>query len=618
MARFGLVGSVAIAALLSGCAQGDGQSPLASVANTVTAAAHSLGSFSLSPDVTPSVGCQSRSTRWPWGQNEARIWTPRLPSAPAVPQAVAGSAYGAPFTARLVEAFGYDYGESYRSVVLEMEDGCRRAFAAKSFSDADLAAIEAGAAQHPVVPDPATYRIKFSDPDPDGKPLTSPALLESGDLHVYETQHFAFWYGNGTTDDYDFPKTIAQQGRSMEEVLRDTGEWFERIWLMNRDVLGAPMPFAKSDDKQKINIYLCGTGRPNSNGTDKDSCGASAGKEMGISAWALAKGSKVFAHEFGHVIQAWSGGFSQSFEIWETGAEWSLYTVSPGSAALAWYLNNLESGPFFSVSRYGAFPFISYLFENDRTRSLVFDVWKPAAKPQNGWSEVPRDYAEAIIARGKQTGAYPQGFASFADDAGWYGARLVAMDFVNRAHLIDNYRPTATTSSIGHFYTPLVATSGDNGTTYAPPVERELLQWGTHLIPLTAVAGQKVTVTLTGGTKANAAAWRFVIVAVGADNTPVYSALGKASGTGSGSAALTIPAGTRAYLAVTATPYRYESLGWQDLGKPIKGTRFPYSIKVEGAVPRTGPVKACDAEAQPGTWAPNYTLNGNNDTWLQC
>ena len=609
---------VAALALFSGCGQ-DAGSATASATATATAAVHSLTTFSLSPEVTPSVGCQSRSTRWPWGESTSRTWTPRLTTAPASPQAVAGSAYGAPFAARLVEAFGYDYGESHRSVVLEMEDGCRRAFTATSFSDEDLVAIDAEAAKHPSLPDPATYRIKFSDPDPNGRPLTSPELLESGDLHVYETQHFAFWYGNGKTSEYDFAKTIAQQGRTMEQVLRETGEWYERVWTMNRDVLGAPMPFAKSDDKQKLNIYLCGTGRPNVNG-DKEGCGAGAGAEQGISAWALLKGSKVVAHEFGHMVQYWSGGFrgSTAGPIWETGAESSLYTLSPGSAALSWYLNNLESGPFFSVSRYGAFPFMSYLFENDRTRSLVFDVWTAPPAAQNGWAAAPRDFVEAILLRGKQTGAYPQGYASFADDAGWYGARLVAMDFLNRAHLIDFYRPTATTSSIGHFYTPLVATAGTDVTTYAPPAERGLLQWGTHLIPLTATAGQKVTVTLTGGTKANAAAWRFVIVAVGADNTPVYSALGKASGTDSGSTALTIPAGTRAYLAVTATPYRYESLGWQDMGKPIKGTRFPYSIKVEGAVPRTGPAKACDAETQPGTWAPNYTLNGNSDKWLPC
>lgn len=619
MGRFRWSGGVAMLALLAGCAQDGGSSAVAMT--KVDEGVHALGSYALAPQETTSLGCQSRSSRWPWGRGELRSWTPRLSMVPDNRQPVAGLAYGPPFTARLVEAYGYDYGSAHRSVVLESEDGCRRAYASRSFSDADVAAIDAEEAKHPAAPDPATYHIKFSDPDPDDDPLTSPELLASGELHVLETQHFAFWYGNGTTKDYNFAKVIAEQGRTMEQALQETAEWYERVWTMNRDVLGAPMPFANSDDKQKLNIYLCGTGRPNAGG-DKDECGAAAGAEQGISAWALGKGSSVVAHEFGHMIQFWSGGFRDSptaGPIWETGAEWTLATLTPGSWNLGLYLDNLENGPLFSVARYATFPFISYLFENDRTRSLVFDVWKPTPSASGKWdAPATRDYVEAIVRRGQQTGAYPQGYASFADDMGWYGARLVAMDFLNHGQQTDVFRLTATTKTIGHFYTPLVASTGTGAVIYSPPVERGLLQWGTHIIPLTATAGQKVTVTLTGATTANAAAWRFLIVAVDANDTPTYSTLGKASGKGSGSTALTIPAGTRAYLAVTATPYRYESNGWQTVGSPIMGTRFPYTITIDGAVPRTGPVKACDAETAPYVMEGNYSLNGNSEQWLPC
>lgn len=624
MGTYRFAGSVAALALLAGCGQDNGSA----VSTTATAdLMHTLASYTLAPETTSSIGCQSRSTRWPWGQGDLRTWTPRLATTPRNPFTVAGSAYGQPFAARLVQAYSYDFGDTHRRVVLETEDGCRRAYWSSSFSDDDNAIIDAAVAQHPVAEDPNTYRIKYSDPDPNGHPLTSPELVASGELNLYQTQHFAFWYGNGTTDDYKFPWFNRWvYNRTMEQAVKDTADWYERVWTMYRDVLGAPMPFANSDDKQKLNIYLCGTGRPNAGG-DKDDCGASAGAEQGVSAWAVPKGSKVAAHEFGHMVQYHSGGFRDNWQagpIWETGAEWGGYTLAGRSEFLEFYLNNLESGPLFSVSRYGAFPFMSYLFENDRTRSLVYDVWKPiVSKTQGGWeagdkdAALRKDFVQAIVQRGGQTGAYPQGFNSFADDMGWYGARLAAMDFVDQSSLIDQTRANQNTSFLGHFYTPMVA-SGTDANTYAPPVERALLQYGTHLIPLTAAEGQKVTVTLTGGTKANAAAWRFAIVAVTNDYKPTYSMLGKATGLGSGTTTLTIPAGTRAYLAVTATPTRYESLGWQDVGSPIKGTRYPYTIKVEGATPRTGPVTACDVEMNRIYWTYNYTLNGNTDQSKPC
>ncbi|RYD18682.1 MAG: hypothetical protein EOP89_16765 [Lysobacteraceae bacterium] len=191
----------------------------------------------------------------------------------------------------------------------------------------------------------------------------------------------------------------------------------------------------------------------------------------------------------------------------------------------------------------------------------------------------------------------------------------MTMDFFNQRNMRDGLRPTPTTNSLAHLYTPLVG--GAQASVYASPRERPLLQWGTHLVPLTA-AGTTVKVTLTGKTTATSAAWRFSIVAVKDGDVPVYSALGKAAGTASGSTSLAVPSGTKLYLAVTATPYRYESLGWQKNDDPPKGTQFPYSVKIEGAIPRTGPVQACDPEMEPGTWSMNYRLNGNTDEPKPC
>jgi hypothetical protein len=324
----------------------------------------------------------------------------------------------------------------------------------------------------------------------------------------------------------------------------------------------------------------------------------------------------VIVHEFGHMIQFYTGGFqgrSDAGPIWETGAEWNAFAVSPHFNTAGEYQDNLESGPLFSVSRYAAYPFMDYLYENDRTRSLVFGAWQTKVS-KDGWSNAVKDFVPTLVPLGQRTGAYPQGYKSFADDMGWYGARLVAMDFLNQRNMLDGHKASSSESFLAHRYTPLVPGAS---AVYTPPTERALLQWGTHLVPLTPTGGT-VKVTLKGGTTANASAWRFAIVAVGPGDVPTYSALGKAEGTGSGTTALVVPSGTKLYLAVTATPYRYESLGWQAIGQPRKGTRFPYSVRVEGATPRTGPVTACDPDSVSGAWSTNYALNGNTDQARQC
>jgi hypothetical protein len=599
--RVAVVGSLVLA-VLAGCKEDTASRSTATIG---------VAAYTSAPANAVGYGCQARSTRFPWGKLELRTWTPRRAFMIDHPEDAPGTLYGSPFSARLVQAYGADFGSSRRTVILEMEDGCRRQFRTESFLDADNALIEAEMAKRPMTPDPATYRISYSDP------LTSPDLVASGQLRLYETQHFAFWYGNGTDSSYDFARTIARKGRTMEQVLRETGEWLERVWLINRDVIGAPMPFANSADKQKLNVYLCGTGRPNADG-DRGGCGAAAAAEMGISAWALDKGSEIISHELGHMIQYYTGGFQNSESagpIWETGANWNAFAISPSWVDNPYYFDNLENGPLFSLSRYDAFPFMNYLYENDRMRSLVFDAWKTTVS-RGASSSVTRDFVETLIQVGQKSGAFPQGLATFADDMGWYGARLAAMDFFNQRALIDGYRATPTTHRMGSFYTPLIPATS-NGALFTPPTERPLLEWGTHLVPM--IAGAKtVTVTLTGKTIANSAAWRFSIVAVKDGDVPVYSALGKAVGVGSGSTSLAVPSGSKLYLAVTATPYKYQSLGWQMSGAPIFGVRFPYEVKIEGATPRMGPVGACDVEAAPGQWTYNYSLNNNTDNRRRC
>lgn len=601
---FSTVSSAAICALLAACGGED--------ANTSTGDAKSLATFTMAPALFENTGCQSRSARYPWGTAVLRTWTPRATTERVYPLETPGTAVGAPFTARLIHAYGDDYGEAKRTVVLETENGCRRQFRVESFIDGDRALIDGEISRHPSAPDTASYRRGYRED------LTSPELLQSGALGVFETQHFAIWYG--TKAQGEFYRTIGEQGRSMNQVLRETGEWLEKQWLINRNVLGAPMPQSTGSDRLKLDVFLCGTGRSVPWGDDLEGCGANAAEVMNVSAWAVAKGSNVLTHEFGHMIQFYTGGFRDKGDagmIWETGAEWNAFAVNPTfNASAAEYLNQLENGFLFSPARYGANPIMTYLFEKDNTRDLVFGAWTRNLRDANGATQ--EDYLPAVVRLGREAGVYPNGFASFADDAGWYGARLVAMDFLNQRAMLDQLRATRSTTWLAHFYTPLtpVATTTDRAV-FTPPVQRSLRQWGTHIVPLTP-SGQQVKVTLTGGTNANDAAWRFALVAVSADGTPRYSSLASAVGKGSGTVIMTPPAGTSLFLAVTATPYAYETMGWQENDQPIRGTRFPYRVKIEGAVPRTGSAEACDPTTQPGAWTINYALSGNNEGGRPC
>lgn len=562
-----------------------------------------------SPGPGAASGCQSRSTRYPWGRVDLRMWTPRETATPAMPFIKAGFATGAPFSARLVQAYGDDYGEARRTVIFEMADGCRRQFRAESFSDSDQALIAKAMKKHPLTADTAHYRLAYRAGQ------TSEALIASGKLAVYTTQHFAFFYGKILAS--NFYKEIARKQRTMEQVLQETGVWMEKQWLINRDVIGAPMPFANAADKKKIEVYLCGTGRPIENYDDRKECGASGAETFGVSAWALPKGSNVLTHEFGHVIQFYTGGFrdvSEAGPIWETGAEWNSFAISPSfNPIMTEYHNQLENGPFFSAARYGANPIMMFWHEKDNTRALTFGTWLRNLRTPSGATQ--EEFLPAFVRLAQADGVYPNGWISFADEIGWYGARLVAMDFLNQRTLLDLMRASSTKTWLPHFYTPLATTSEPN--VFRPHPERALLQFGTHIVPLTP-SGDDVTVTLTGATAENQAAWRFTLVAVDERDMPTYAPMAAVAGTGSATTTLKPPAGTKLYLAVTATPYGYESLGWQENGREKRGKQFPYSVKIIGAMPRTGDPRPCDPATLEGISTANFTLSGNTDAGRLC
>ena len=541
-----------------GGSEGGGSSPVATPSPVATS---SPTAPPTSPPVTvaETSGCRSRSSLYPWGRGETRTWTPNG---------------GAPFQATLIQAWGTDTNFSDRVVTLEAADGCRRQYLTRTLGGGDLGTIEAAIAAHPPTPDTRSYATRI-----DAEGQVTDAQVAAGEVGVQTTQHFAFIYGTRTGN---FSYTdVRSQGIGWSEFLRRAGETLERAWLLDRDLMNAPMPFARDPAPRRINVYICGTGLPFVAGGDNGDCGASAAAALYVSSVYMRDGSTTLAHEFAHAIQFHSGGFRDKAEagpIWETGANWSSFTQSPGfDNGVGVYFDNVENGPLWSTARYGAFPFMSYLFEKDETRPFLWSTWTDNLRTASG--ATTEDWVQALVRLGQAAGVYPNGYRSFADDMGWYGARLAAMDFLARRTLapLVGDDPTAR-MRVGLAVTALPGS-------YASPTSRALLQWGSHIVPLTPTGGV-VRVALTGATSANDAAWRFTLVSVAADGTPRYARLAAVDRTGTAETTITPATGERLYLAVTATPYVYESLGWQPDGA-VRGTTFPYTVSIVGATPRT-------------------------------
>jgi hypothetical protein len=579
-------------------------------ASAMPSAPHTSSANASQAAAATATGCQSRSNALPWGDLGVRTWTPANNQENEGTPANAGIRTGAAFSAKLIQAYGVDTKLSRRTAILEFPDGCRRQYQIASFSSDDLSYIATQSSQHPLPADTSTYATVV-----DLEGLVTQAQIDAGQVKKYETQHFNIMYGTATGN-FSY-RYVADQGSDWTTFVTNAGKTLEDSWLLSRSITGAPMPYASASTKKKINVYVCGTGMPFIPNGDNTDCGASASAAVYASSVYLQPGSTTITHEFGHTIQLYSGGFrnkAAAGPIWETGANWVSFTATPTiDNGIAYYYSNLENGPLWSNSRYAAYPFMSYLFEKDNTRQFLWSTWTGNLRDANGGST--EDWTETLVRLAQAAGIYKNGYQSFADDMGWYGARLATGDLFNQKTLLD-LRNSVYAAKL---FTPL-ATTATSGS-YASPDTRPLLQWGTHIIPLNPTqTGATVTAAVTGGTPENAAAWRWAIVTLAADGTPRYSSLGSVSGQATGAAvSLTAEANTKMYLVVTATPYAYQSLGWQQEHEAVTGNKFPYTVSITGATPLTGSTASCNSQPD-GVQGQNlnYNTNGNVNNPVAC
>lgn len=559
------------------------------------------------PPIAPSatLGCQSTSTSYPWGSPlEIRTWTPNDAQPDTGTVANPGVATGDPFQARLVLAYGIDSQFSKQSAVFEFANGCRRQYQTASFSSADTSYIEDQISAHPFSTDTKTYST-LVDPA-----YVTQAMLMNGTVLKYETQHFAMWYGV-QTGNFSYAREQAL-GVAWSDFLNDAGRWMEQVWDLDNNVLGAPMPYGSDANPKRINIYICGTGLPSLPSGDNSDCGASAAASVFVSSVYMQYGSTTMMHEFTHSIQFYTGGFQgrdSAGPFWETHADWDSSTLSPSfENGVEYYTDNLENGPLWSNSRYGAYPFLMSLYESDSTRGLLWSIWQQNKRDASGTSL--EDQVETMVRLGQANGAFPGGMKSFGDDIGWYGARLATMDFYNQKMFLDVYTDLYTTKRF------VGLKAGASANNYTSLAERPLYEYGTHIVPL-AISGSSgvISAKVTGGTSGNGASWRFTIAGLDANNNPSYAPLTEVDGTGSNSVAINATAGTRYFLVVTATPTTYQSLGWEGSG-PIPN-QYPYSVDILGATPLMTAANACTSHSTGGQDL-NWNTNGHSTDARAC
>ncbi len=201
---------------------------------------------------------------------------------------------------------------------------------------------------------------------------------------------------------------MAERGVDPQQAIRQTGAWLEYVWLVNRDVLNAPLPYAASRDRKRLDVNLCGSGRKTATGTILRIAGHGFGGHVPLG-WTLLSAANTIVHEFGHMIQFYSGGLNAGRILARYGKRGRMELARSQSVLLC--ANRLVFRlpgirPLYSPARYGANPILAYLFEKDDTRALVFGAWQRDRRDAAGMGL--EDYVPAFVRSGRKTGSIPR------------------------------------------------------------------------------------------------------------------------------------------------------------------------------------------------------------------
>jgi carbonic anhydrase/acetyltransferase-like protein (isoleucine patch superfamily) len=325
---------------------------------------------------------------------------------------------------------------------------------------------------------------------------------------------------------------------------------------------------------------MTGTGLP------KHASGWAFGaKSIMIHPNAMLEGSSVIPHEFGHVLQFYSGGFRNNEHVgwfWECIANYTAHQFIPSFVpGLRQHAQESHFDLSSFMARYTKWAFVQYMAEQPGFGwNYVYDLW-PQCKMDPEKDSALETPFQTFMRVGVEKGIYTgDGVKDFGDTIAEHAAHNVHWDYA----LQDLY--TESVPNNDRTRTPLEPVPDRTGY-YRPPAERVPRQYGYNIIPLyPAPDAQEIAVTFEGiQNETDFADWRAIIVARGTDDTIRYSDIWN-----TGPGRMAVREGDKDFhLAVTAAPYKYQHLEYR--------TSFPYEVSFAGCTPMTRPF---DFPAKPG------------------
>jgi carbonic anhydrase/acetyltransferase-like protein (isoleucine patch superfamily) len=459
-----------------------------------------------------------------------------------------------PFKAEFVTLRGLQNERSDTMLYFKRPDGKIRALKLKYFSpeNQDYARKQA-----------AKNVKRWKEPAADTYLVNVEVYNDGTPINVLTTKHFRLVYGNDTngTGKIAFEKDFQV----------NLTNYFEKLWyhLASR---GVPMPYWNTNIKYKVNVYMTGTGLP------KHKSGWAFGaKSIMIHPNAMLEGSSVIPHEFGHVLQYYSGGFRNNSKVgwfWECIANYTAHQFIPSHVpGLRQHAQQSHFDLSSFMARYTKWAFVQYMTEHpDFDWGYIYTLW-PKCKmdpKRNSALETP---FQTLMRVGVENGIYSgDGVKDFGDTIAEHAAHNVHWDYA----LQNLYSESVPNND--RTRTPLEPVPDRPGF-YRPPAERVPRQYGYNIIPLYPEkdAGE-IAVQFAGiQNKTDYADWRAIIVAMDKNGDVRYS---DTWNTGIGR--MKIKNGDHEFhLAVTATPYKYQHLEYR--------TSFPYEVSFKGCKPMTRP-----------------------------
>ncbi|RYG37575.1 hypothetical protein EON81_06330, partial [bacterium] len=488
------------------------------------------------------------------------------------------------FQAALMDITGFDSPLSQKhAVVVRSDDGARRGYALADLSPADRTYVSSVAANFPGPPAPgdgAQYGIDWKEYNP-----SSP-----GERFNYKvTDHFVFYWGNSVQSDATNWNSPAFRQMNFD--------FFEKVWNYTKSI-GAPMPYASSSSKKKINVYITRTG------LSKFPDGfAFASDAIIVAPAAMLEGSSVVPHEFGHVIQFYTGGFQSNDNVgwyWENHANWAANSFIPGLAlALGVYADRQHYEIDSSRMNYGSWPLTEFFADHPRLdRAFGYDVWKRAARDSNGVAtETP---LQSFMHRGVERGVFSgDGVQGFGDFVGQMAAHNATWDYTYQQGYLDTLNYQFNQGIPSRTYTMLQPVP-DRADWFRPVYSQAPRQYGSNTIELNVEPGvTEIRATLDPiADETLGSNWRATLVAVNAKGQARYGRMWR-TGTGR----LKMKPGEKAMLAIVAAPDQYALQPFRP-GYTAK-RRFPYEVRFQRCSPSSVPAGIRNHDNVPGRFHAN-------------